>query len=231
MFGVETLHCPSSPKPRPPGVMKRPLEKNKTLPGIGNPISGAWNDSPRVYMAPEWALARVPLAVGALNQTFEASKGDRRWYWHVLIVMRRQCFELIVFFLLSPIIRWLWDSWCRWWKLNVANVVLLMWWRWWLDANVVIVGVGGVRVTQLQRARPRITLTQYYCPSRIRTCINIGLIIATIHTFCKSKRIFLLRIYITRWQGQQWWWGTATGNSANSSDINFGQRLPKHLMI
>ena len=26
-------------------------------------------------MAPEWALARVPLAVGALNQTFEASKG------------------------------------------------------------------------------------------------------------------------------------------------------------
>ena len=102
MFGVETLRCPSSPKPHPPGVMKRPLEKNKTLPGIGNPISGAWNDSPRVYMAPEWASARVPLAVGALNQTFEASKGDRRWYWHVLIVMRRQCFELIVFFSAFP---------------------------------------------------------------------------------------------------------------------------------
>ena len=154
MFGVETLRCPSSPKPHPPGVMKRPLEKNKTLPGIGNPISGAWNDSPRVYMAPEWASARVPLAVGALNQTFEASKGDRRWYWHVLIVMRRQCFELIVFFLLSPIIRWLWDSWCRWWKSNVANVVILMRWRWWLDANVVIVGVGGVRSNTVTKSSP-----------------------------------------------------------------------------
>ena len=154
MFGVETLHCPSSPKPRPPGVMKRPLEKNKTLPGIGNPISGAWNDSPRVYMAPEWASARVPLAVGALNQTFEASKGtgdgtDMCWLWWEDNVLNWLCF-----FLLSPIIRWLWDSWCRWWKSNVANVVILMRWRWWLDANVVIVGVGGVRSNTVTKSSP-----------------------------------------------------------------------------
>ena len=97
MFGVETLHCPSSPKPHPPGVMKRPLEKNKTLPGIRNPISGAWNDSPRVYMAPEWALARFPLAVGTLNQTFEASKGTRNvthmcWWWWEDNVLNWLCF-------------------------------------------------------------------------------------------------------------------------------------------
>ena len=91
---------------------------------------------------------------GRSKSDFWGFKRDRRWYWHVLIVMRRQCFELIVFFLLSPIIRWLWDSWCRWWKSNVANVLLLMQWRWWLDANVVIVGVGGVRSNTVTKSSP-----------------------------------------------------------------------------